>query len=92
MTYGTLKVNTIVTGTQTVNLDDIVYKSDLSFDSDITLTGSSALKLYDSDSSNYISVQAANVLAANTPVAVSLPISISWTLVTVAGLRALTLY
>lgn len=66
MTYGTLKVNTIVTGTQTVNLDDIVYKSDLSFDSDITLTGSSALKLYDSDSSNYISVQAANVLAADT--------------------------
>jgi len=66
MTYGTLKVNTIVTGTQTVNLDDIVYQSNLSFDSDITLNASSALKLYDSDTSNYVSLQAANSLASDT--------------------------
>lgn len=75
MAYGSLKVDSIVSSTQTINIDDLAKKTGQAFTGDVTLNAQSDLRFADSDSSHWVAFQAPASIASN----------VTWTLPSADG-------
>lgn len=75
MPYGTVKIDSITTSTQTVSVDDLAKKTGQAFTGDITLNAQADLRFADSDSSNWVAFQAPATITSN----------VTWTLPSADG-------
>lgn len=65
MPYGSVKVDSIVTSTQTVAVDDLLKKTGGTLTGDLTLNANSDLRFADADSSNWVAFQAPTTVTSN---------------------------
>jgi hypothetical protein len=75
MPYGSVKIDSIITSTQTVNVDDLAKRTGQAFTGDVTLNAQSDLRFADSDSSNWVAFQAPATISSN----------VTWTLPSTDG-------
>lgn len=75
MPYGSVKIDSITTSTQTVSVDDLAKKTGQAFTGDLTLNAQADLRFADSDSSNWVALQAPATVASN----------VTWTLPSADG-------
>lgn len=65
MAYGTIKVDNVTTSSGTVVLDSLAPKANPVFTGDVTINAQGDLRLSDSDSSNYVALQAGGTIGTN---------------------------